>query len=94
MADIEKAALKLQKSNKIDDWESFSEELKKSNVKYYRVFYKGLNKSDDLKRSYVELYDIKNKPITRVPLSVIEKNDIRGALIYLKGLRSVNLVSK
>ena len=92
MANIKELAERLSKDQKQKDWETFSKELKKSNIKYYKIFYeKGkLQKLEDLRESYAQLYDSKEKPVICVPIFMKEGKKLSGATIYLKGLLNTN----
>ena len=55
------------------NWEKFSKSLKGSGIKYYKVVFERenkLRKLDDLRDSYVALYDGKSKQIYKVPLII------------------------
>ena len=73
------------------NWKSLASSLKASGIVYYRPVYgKGkLKNTQDLKKSYIELYDKKAKLVTKVPLFMKNGKELRGATIYLKGL-SIN----
>jgi len=78
------------------NWENFAKELKKSKAKYYKTVYINgkIKKVQDLKKSYVILYDAKYKIITKVPVyKNTSKGEIEGALSYLMGLQNANLVN-
>ena len=66
--------------------------LKKAGIVYYKTVYnKGkLKNTQDLKKSYVELYDKKAAFVTKVPLFMKKGKELRGATIYLKGLQINN----
>ncbi len=88
--DIEKYAEALWESKSKKNWESFRGALKKSEVKYYNtVFTNGVNKLQDLGKSYVELYDSDEKLVTKIPIYMKEGKKIEGATIYLVGLLNV-----
>jgi hypothetical protein len=74
------------------NWKLLSASLKKSGIAYYRTVYnKGkLKNTQDLKKSYAELYDSKAKLVTKVPLFMKKGKEMRGATIYLKGLQINN----
>ncbi len=75
------------------NWEKFSKSLKGSGIKYYKVVFERenkLRKLDDLRDSYVALYDGKSKQIYKVPLIKKDGKKLRGATIYLKGLLNLN----
>ncbi len=70
------------------NWKGLASSLKKSGIAYYKpVFGKGkLKNTQDLKKSYVELYDRKAKPVAKIPIFMKKGKEPRGATIYLKGL--------
>lgn len=74
------------------NWSDFAGRLGRSGIKFYKVFYeKGkLANREDLRDSYVQLFDSKGKPVIRVPVYMQEKGRVRGATIYLKGLLNIN----
>ncbi len=76
------------------NWEAFRKVLIKSNAKYYRpIFANGkVRKLDDLKKSWVILYDRQRKIITKVPVYRRIPSGIEGALIYLRGMLNANVV--
>ncbi len=78
----------LWKNQSKANWEKLRRALKTGGVKYYAVaFEKGkLNKTQDLTKSYAELYDAKERPVGRVPIFIKEGKGVRGATIYLTGL--------
>lgn len=80
---------RLWKDQSEANWNALSAALKKSNVKYYRMMFekkKGLNKIEDLRKSYAELYDSKYKSVAKIPVFKKTKSGMEGATIYLKGL--------
>ncbi len=73
------------------NWEAFSALLKKSKIFYYDVIYGNtVDKTDDLKKAYVELYTESKKEVGKVPVYMQEGKKIAGATIYLKGLHNIN----
>ncbi len=92
MKDIEEIAEKLKKDPNEENWKVLSSALKKGNVFHYRIFFgKGkLNNTQDLKKSYIELYDKKEAKLARIPIFVSKGKKIEGATIYLKGLSILN----
>lgn len=91
---IEEIAAVLWKDPSEKNWELFAKSWRKSGVKYYMArFEKGkLKRMQDLRQSYVQLYDAKFKPVTRIPIFMNKNKKIIGATIYLKGLLVANLV--
>lgn len=89
---IEKAVEALWKEQSEENWKAFAKALPKSGLKYYKVIYqKGkLTKAQDLTKSYAELYDSKQKPATKIPISMRKKGKIEGATYYMKGLLTIN----
>lgn len=73
-------------------WASFAATKDRAGARYYKVFYeKGkLANKEDLRDSYVQLFDSKERPIMKVPVYLQENGKIRGATIYLKGLLNIN----
>ncbi|MGI0141462.1 MAG: hypothetical protein ACREBF_02310 [Candidatus Micrarchaeales archaeon] len=89
---IKQIAQMLWKNQGEANWEALAKSLKKGNVKYYKVFFEKkskLNKIEDLRKSYAELYDSKYKTVSKIPIFKKGKQGMEGATIYLKGL-SVN----
>ncbi len=76
------------------NWKKFDAVLKKSGIKYYSVKFEDgkLNKKSDLLRSYVELFDSKEKFVAKVPVFEREGKKIEGATINLIGLSILNKV--
>jgi hypothetical protein len=74
------------------NWKRFGAALKKGKARYYRVnFEKGkVQRVDDLRKSYAEIFDSKAKLIAKIPIFRKEGKKIRGSLIYLKGLTKFN----
>ena len=90
---IKEVVEELWSDPKEKNWERFSKSLKVSGIKYYKVvFEKGnkLKKLDDLRDSYVALYDGKSRQVYKVPLIKKDGKALRGATIYLKGLLNLN----
>ncbi|MDE1846120.1 MAG: hypothetical protein KGH53_02475 [Candidatus Micrarchaeota archaeon] len=82
-------AQRLWKDQSEDNWKELAASLKKDNVKYYKVFFEKkskLNKIEDLRKSYAQLYDSKYRSVAKVPIFKKGKNGMEGATIYLKGL--------
>ena len=93
---ISEIAGALWKTQGKEQWERFAKGLKGSGLKYYRVVYanKRLTKAQDLTKSYVELYDAKQKLVTKAPLFEKRGAKVSGATYYLKGLLTINKVSE
>lgn len=74
------------------NWKVLSSSLNKTGVVYYKAFFgKGkLKNTQDLRSSYVELYDKKREFLTKIPIFMKQKKGLRGATIYLKGLMVKN----
>ena len=91
---LKSAADKLWECPDTGNWENFAKVMKKSNAKYYKTIYVNgkVKKLDDLKKSWVVLYDDKRRVMTKVPVYKTTKKEIEGALIYLKGLLNANVV--
>ncbi len=91
MVDLKEAMDALWKKPEKKNWEEFSSLLKKSKAFYYDVVYNSdVNKVDDLKKAYAEIYDKSKKPIGRVPVYMMNGRKIEGATIYLEGLHNIN----
>ncbi len=89
---MEDITVKLKKNPDENNWKAFSARLKKSNIVYYKtVFGKGkLSNTQDLKKSYIVLYDKRKEKIAEVPIFMGAGKKIEGATIYLKGLSILN----
>ena len=68
--DFKEASELLWKKQSKENWENFSSALKSSTAKYYKiVFEKGkINKEQDLRKSYAEIYDVKEKLLLKIKL--------------------------
>ncbi len=90
--DIIGIAEDLRKDPSERNWKRFGSALKKSEVVYYKIFFgRGkLNKTQDLRKSYAELYDKRRKAITQIPVFMREGKKIDGATIFLVGLLILN----
>lgn len=88
MDSIVELGAKLWKDPSEKSWAGLNKALGKSNVAYYKpVFGKGrLKNTQDLKNSYVELYDKRGKFVTKIPIFKKDGKNLRGATIYLRGL--------
>lgn len=85
---IQSISSELLKDPSGKNWDRLSRSLRKNGIAYYKtVFEKGkLKNTQDLKNSYVELYDKKGVFAARIPIFKREGKNLRGATIYLKGL--------
>lgn len=92
MPDIKSTIDELNKKQSRQNWEKFGSALKKSQLAYYLIVYdKGkINKKEDLRDAYAELYGKDGKFAYKVPVVMEEKGKVRGATIYLKGLLNFN----
>lgn len=92
MVGIANIADELREDPSEKNWKRLSSALKKSRVSYYKVFFgKGkLSKTQDLRKSYVELYDKKKEMVAQIPIFMSRGREISGATIYLKGLMILN----
>ena len=74
------------------NWEAFAKSLKGSGARYYKpVFESGkIKKFEDLRRSWVIIYDSKYKIITKVPIFMNRGKGLVGATKYLIGLSVIN----
>ncbi len=90
--DIRPIADALWKDQSKQNWEAFGTSLKKSGLKYYRIVFEAgkLEKQDDLRTSYAELYDAKEKLVAKIPIFMTDGANVEGATIYLKGLLNLN----
>ena len=86
----------LNKSPTQQTWEKFAKALKGSKAKFYRTVYvnSNLKNVQDLRSSYVELYDAKKHFLAKVPIFMLKDGKVAGATYYLKGLRNINKVVK
>ncbi len=93
MEEIKKSMENLWKNPQEEEWVRFEKMIKKSNLKFYHVVYKGekLKTQKDLKNAYVELYDAKMKEIGTVPLFMKKGGEFSGATIHMKGLLNANI---
>ncbi len=90
---IDKAVEGLWKSPNEKSWGAFRSALKGSGIVYYRVAYQDggkLNRIQDIKKSFVELFDSKYNLKAKVPLFMNEGKGITGATKYLIGLKVIN----
>ncbi len=90
--EFEEASDLLWKKPNKENWENFNSALKSSTAKYYKiVFEKGkINKEQDLRKSYAEIYDAKEKMLLKIPIFMNEGKKVVGATIYLIGLQILN----
>lgn len=90
---LDKAAEAVWKMPSEKNWESFHSALKGSGIVYYRVAYQNggkLNRIQDIKKSFVELFDARYKLKAKVPLFMNDGKGITGATKYLIGLKVIN----
>lgn len=92
MAGIDEIIKAIGKEQSKSNWEKFGKALSKSGIKYYLVkFDKAkVNKTEDLRKAYAELYDAKEKLVYQIPIIMNNGKSIRGTTIYLKGLIHLN----
>ena len=92
MPEMKKVVEALNEEPSKGNWERFRKALGKSGMKYYIVkFDKAkVNKSEDLRKAYAELYDAKGKFTYEIPVVMNKGKKIRGTTIYLKGLLHLN----
>lgn len=91
--DIKKIAERLFEEESEDNWKAFAKALPKSGLKYYKVvFQKGakLKRAEDLTTSYAELYDARERLVTKIPIFMKKDGEIEGATYYMKGLLTIN----
>jgi hypothetical protein len=75
------------------NWDAVPAALKKSTIKYYRIVWANggkLNKMQDLRKSFANLYDSKYEFIAKLPIFMTNGKKIRGATKYLIGLQVSN----
>ncbi len=84
----------LEKEPSNANWNKFAKALRKSGAKYYRIVYEhgSLKNSEDLRKSYAELYDSKKRLVAKVPIFMKGADGTEGATIYLKGLENLPVV--
>jgi hypothetical protein len=89
---IELIASELWRDPSKKNWEKLSSALNKNGITYYKIFFeKGkLKKTEDLRNSYMELYNKKEKLVAKIPIFKKEGKGIEGATIYLRGLLILN----
>lgn len=92
MAGIGSIVAELNEEQSKANWEKFGKALKTSGLKYYLVkFDKAkVNKLEDLRKAYAELYDSDQKLAYKIPITMDNGKKIRGTTIYLKGLLNLN----
>jgi len=73
-----------------ENWKRIEKAIKNSNAYYYKIRYVKLNNSDDLRKSYAEIFDKNKKLIIKIPIFKKIKNKIEGGTIYLKDLYILN----
>jgi len=89
--DLENEAKILWEDPSEENWNKFREILKRSKAKYYRVKYeKSLGTTEDLRKSYAEIFDSKYNIIAKVPIFKKVGSKIEGATINLEGLLNAN----
>ena len=93
---ISEIASLLWKEQSGRNWKMFAKALKGSGLKYYKVVYqKGkLKRAQDLTKSYTELYDVKQRLVTKIPIFEKKGGKIVGATYYMKGLLTINKVDE
>jgi hypothetical protein len=90
--DIRKISDALWKDSSKENWEKFSKALKagikSESVKYYRAVSKNGKPSNgrDIKSMCVEILDLKEKLVAKVPMVMINDGKTIDATAYLKGL--------
>ncbi len=87
---INKTDIEIEELNKnpcIENWNKLQNIIKKKKIKYYKIFYPNeLKGKNNLTKSYAVLYDSYFKVMFRVPIIIINKKKIEGAIIFLKDL--------
>ncbi len=94
--DIGEIAGALWKAPVKANWEKFVKALPKSGLKYYRVVFKKgkIKRIGDIVEDYAELYDAKQKLVTKIPIYEKVGNKVTGATYYMKGLLTINKVEE
>ncbi|MEM0201108.1 MAG: hypothetical protein QXD23_01770 [Candidatus Micrarchaeaceae archaeon] len=92
MSNFKELSENLWKSPTKENWEEMKKTLNKSTAKYYKVkFEKGkISKDQDLTKSYIEIFDSKEKILGTIPIFIKDGKKISGATIYLVGLQILN----
>lgn len=92
MPEMKKIVEALNEDQSKENWGKFCEAIGKSGIKYYIIkFDKAkVNKPEDLRKAYADLYDAKGKFTYKIPVVMNRGKKIRGTTIYLKGLLHLN----
>jgi hypothetical protein len=95
-SDIEAIVEALWKAPTKENWGKFVKALPKSKLKYYKVVFKKgkIKRVGDLVHDYAELYDAKEKLVTKIPIYQKNSGKIDGATYFMKGLLTLNRVDE
>ncbi len=90
--ELEEASENLWKKQSEENWNDFRDILKDSEACYYKIISeKGkISKEQDLRKSYAELFDEKERMICKIPIFMNKGKKVAGATIYLVGLQILN----
>ena len=90
--DLKNISEELWKNQSKENWEKFRNILKKSNAVYYKIFFEAgkISTEQDLRKSYAELFDSKEKQLSKIPIFMNNGKTVSGATIYLVGLQILN----
>ena len=88
MKEFTELCQKLRKDPSSKLWIEFSEQLRQTEIKHYRISYsKGkVDSEEDLITSYISLLDKDGEEVSKIPIYLREGTHVRGALYYLRGL--------
>ncbi len=91
-ADIQDIVDALWKDQSEGHWKAFVKALPRSGLKYYKVVYPNgkLQRAQDLRKAYAQLYDSKQRPIVKIPIFEKKSGTVVGATYYMNGLLTVN----
>ncbi len=91
-SEVVKAAERLWGGQSEENWRAMTKAISASDLKYYRIVFERdrLDRLEDLRRSYAELYDAKERAVARVPIFKSRGGKIEGATINLVGLSVLN----
>lgn len=95
-SEMEKIVEALWKAPTKENWGKFVKALPKSKLKYYKVVFKKgkIKHVEDLVHDYAELYDAKQKLVTKIPIYQKNAGKIDGATYFMKGLLTINKVEE
>lgn len=78
----------LTENPSLELWKEFAIKLKETSLKHYSVTYRAgkVDTEQDLLTSNVALFDEKGNEVVSVPIYVRDRDTVKGALFYLRGL--------